>query len=208
MIIIEVIDILNSLNGGKSDLELEILIKRIIDETKNLSYKSKYKIFKKSDIEYLLKGEDINLYTKDCNEIAVFIVTLSIDFEKRLKYYEKIDKLAYIVYDCVCSHLIEEKAELLQNEIKEILLKNNKYMLNRFSPGYGDFSVDTNADISKILEANKMGVFLTDKNMFIPSKTISAIIASGDTVKYFNFCKTCNLTKTCELIKKGKRCYE
>ncbi len=108
----------------------------------------------------------------------------------------------------VCSHLIEEKAEILQSEINTKLLEKNKYTLNRFSTGYGDFPIDVNEKISNILDANRLGIYLTEKNMFMPSKTISGIIASGDKHNYFNFCKTCNITKECNLIKEGRRCFE
>lgn len=118
------------------------------------------------------------------------------------------DKLKYIVYDKVCSHFIEDKCELLQSEINKELLKNNKFTLTRYSTGYGDFPIDVNKDIHKMLDGQRLGIFLTEKNMFMPSKTISGIIASGDIKDYFNFCKTCNITKDCKLIKEGRRCYE
>ncbi len=200
--------ILFELNRGKTDKELEELIDKFIIELEEMPWKSNFRIFKTNEIKNILIGEDIKLYVKDSNEVAVFIVTLNVDVDKRLRVLEKTDKLAYIVYDKVCSHYIEDKAEELQTEISKELLKNNRYMLSRFSTGYGDFPIDVNKDIVNITNANRLGVFLTDKNMFMPSKTISGIIASGDSVKSFNFCKTCNITDKCEYIKKGRKCYE
>ncbi len=201
-------DILFDLNGGKEDFELEQLISLYIKESENINFKTNYKIFKTNDIKHILIGENINDYCKDSNEICVFIVTLNVEVDKKLRTLEKTDKLKYLVFDRVLSHLVEEKTENLQNEIKKELLKKNKYMLNRYSTGYGDWPIDVNKEIHQILNANRMGIFLTDRNMFMPSKTISGIIASGDKVQSFNFCKTCNITKDCELIKNGRRCYE
>ncbi len=208
MNVINVNDILFDLNGGKEDLELTKLINEYILECENIDYKYNYKIFTFDEIKDLLIGENIKDYAKDSKNICVFIVTLNIETDKKLRQLEKVDKLKYLVYDRVLSHLIEDKAILLQEEVKEELLKNNKYMLNRFSTGYGDWPIDVNYSIHKILKADRLGIFLTEKNMFMPSKTISGIIASGDTVSSFNFCKTCNITKECKLIKEGRRCYE
>ncbi len=201
-------NILFELNKGMEDIEVFNLVDKFISQLQNTFYKSKYKIFSIEDIEKILIGEDIKLYTKDSKYIAIFIITLGIDIDKTLMIFEKTDKLGYIVFDKVCSHFIEEKTEELQKVIEKDLKINSKYALSRFSTGYGDFPICVNRDIVNILDANRMGIFLTDKDMFIPSKTISGIIASGDIVKSFNFCKTCNITQKCELIKKGDRCYE
>lgn len=208
MITINKDDILFELNGGKADDELISLIDQFCKEMENISFKQNYKIFKTDEIKNILIGNDIKSYAEDSKQIAVFIITLSHEVDKKLRVLEKMDKLQYLVYDKVCSHYIEDLCQNLQDEIKIKLLKENKFMLNRYSTGYGDFPIDVNKDIHKILNADRLGVFLTDKNMFIPSKTISGLIASGDIKETFNFCKTCNLTHECNLIKVGRRCYE
>lgn len=201
-------NILFELNGGKPDAELITLIDTFSKEMENISFKQNYKIYNTDEVSDILIGNDINSYAKDSKQIAVFIITLSHDVDKKLRYLEKMDKLQYLVYDKVCSHYIEDLCQNMQDEIKTDLLKHNKYMLNRYSTGYGDFPINVNKDIHKMLNADRLGIFLTDKNMFIPSKTISGIIASGDVTESFNFCKTCNITKDCNLIKSGRRCYE
>ncbi len=208
MIIIKKEDILYDLNGGKEDSELELLVEKYMLEASSCISKSRYKIFDTEDIRDILVGNDINSYCEQSKKVAIFIVTLNVDIDKQLRVLEKTDKLAYIVYDRVCSHLIEDKAEELQKEVSIELLKDSKYVLNRFSTGYGDFPIDINEKIHKILDANRLGVFLTDRNMYMPSKTISGIIAGGDVIKSFNFCKTCNLTKECKLIREGRKCFE
>ncbi len=208
MSVIKKEDILYDLNGGKEDKELEILVDKFMLEASNCISKSKYKIFDTSEIQDMLIGNDINSYCEKSKKVAVFIVTLNVDMDKRLRVLEKTDKLSYIVFDRVCSHLIEDKAEEIQKEITKELVNDCKFVLNRFSTGYGDFPIDVNEKIHKILDANRLGIFLTDKNMYMPSKTISGIIAGGDITKSFNFCKTCNLTKECKLIREGRKCFE
>ncbi len=208
MIFINKLDILRELNGGKPDREIEELIEVFIDELSNIECKSNFKIISTKDASSFLIGNDIKSYVENSKEIAVFLVTTNISIDQRLKRLEKLDKLAYIVFDKVTSHYIEDMAEKLQKEIGKELLQRNKYMLNRFSTGYGDYPIGVNEKIVDLLNGNRLGVFLTEKNMFMPSKTISGIIAAGDINKSFNFCKTCNLTNNCTYLKGGQKCYE
>ncbi len=184
------------------------MIERFINELSAIECRSGFKILKTTDATDFIKGEDIRSYVENSKHIAVFLVTTSIAVDQKLKRLEKLDKLAYIVFDKVSSHYIEDVAEQLQKEIELELLKENKYTLNRFSTGYGDYPLEVNEQIVDLLNGNRMGVFLTEKKMFMPSKTISGIIAAGDINKTFNFCKTCNLTKNCVYIKGGRKCYE
>lgn len=201
-------DILFQLNGGKEDLEVIQLIEQYTLEMQNITYKQKYKVFKTNEVSNILQGEDIKKYSEYSNETAIFIITLSHDVDKKLRMLEKIDKLKYIVYDTVASHYVEHLCSNMQNEIHQQLLKNNKYALARFSAGYGDFDININKTIYDMLDASRLGVYLTEKNMFIPSKTITGIICAGDINESFNFCQTCNITNECKLIKEGRKCYE
>ncbi len=170
--------------------------------------RSSYKILKTEAAGDFLLGNDIKSYTENSNELAIFLVTTGVSVDQKLKRLEKTDRFSYFVFDKVASYYIEDMAEKLQKEIEQELLINNKYTLNRFSTGYGDYPIEVNEKIVDFLNGNRLGVFLTEKNMFMPSKTISGIIAAGDVNKSFNFCKTCNLTKNCTHLKGGRKCYE
>lgn len=190
------------------DIELESLIDKSIETIVKIEYKYSYKIIETSEANDFLVGKDINIYAENSNQIAVFLITLNIEVDKILKRLEKIDKLEYIVFDTVCSHYIEEKTESLQKEVSEYLLSKSKYMLNRFSTGYGDYPIEVNEKIVNFLNGNRLGVHLTEKKMFIPSKTICGLIAAGDKNQSFNFCRTCNITKECKYLKAGRKCFE
>ncbi len=199
---------MQELNGGKADAEIVDLISKAKARLSQTCSKVSYKIIETENAKDFFVGDDIKSYANGSNEIAVFILTLGVEVDKHIKRLEKLDKLEYVVFDKVASYYIEELADDLQDEIKEQLLKNNKFMLNRFSTGYGDYPLSVNKKIVEFLDGNRLGVFLTDKNMFIPSKTICGIVAAGDSKDYFNFCKTCNLGGECSHLKKGGRCFE
>ena len=45
----------------------------------------------------------------------------------------------------------------------------------RFSPGYGDFLLENQRDFFELLKIGDFGVKLTERYIFIPEKTVTAI---------------------------------
>lgn len=200
--------ILKDLCNAKKDDEI---IKIIDDFEKNLikiKIKKLFKILKITELHDVLLGNDIKKYCENSKNCGIFVITLGIEVDKKLRFYEKTDKLKYLVFDKVCSYYIEHEMDILQKEINKTLLVNSKFVKERFCTGYGDFPLKVNEVISDILDVNTIGVYLTDKHMFIPSKTICGIIASSDIDEKFDFCISCNTRKNCKQINNGRKCFE
>ena len=58
---------------------------------------------------------------------------------------------------------------------KELIRKSEKLFSKRFSPGYGDLSLETQKVFYDLLEMNKIGVDMTESFMLIPQKSIIAL---------------------------------
>lgn len=200
--------ILNELCNGRKDEEIISLIEKFEKDIFHMHIKKTFKIFKTEELKEILIGNNVKDYSKYSTYCAVFVITLGIDVDKRLRFYEKTNKLDYIIFDKVASHYIEDRVEILQNQITEELLKYDRYVMKRFCTGYGDFPLNINNNIVDILDANKFGIYTTDKSMFIPSKTIGGIIASSNINEPFNFCKSCNIKYKCRKKERGESCFE
>jgi cobalamin-dependent methionine synthase I len=46
----------------------------------------------------------------------------------------------------------------------------------RFSPGYGDWTLDNQPQVLQLAEAERIGITLTESNIMIPRKSVSAVI--------------------------------
>ena len=102
---------------------------------------------------------------------------------------------------------IESYVDQVEDSIRQDAIKRGWYLRPRFSPGYGDFALDHQKDIFQILECEKrIGLTLTEGNLMMPSKSVTAII--GLTTEERKSCQMekCSLcAKTdCEFRQEGE----
>ena len=74
----------------------------------------------------------------------------------------------------------------------------------RFSPGYGDLSLEHQKDWFRLLDITKqIGVELTDSLLMTPSKSVTAIIGLSyvNGIKTNSGCEHCTKKSTCEFSK-------
>ena len=87
---------------------------------------------------------------------------------------------------------IEETPKLTDQFVKE-----NLYLRPRFSPGYGDFSIEHQTMIVRMIEASKkIGLTVTDSLMLSPSKSVTAVIGISETKRICTVkgCEACAKT--------------
>lgn len=204
---------------GKIDDNINLLIDECINElTKISNYKYIFKIFNinKSeekiellDSNLIFKGKDILEHLKNSNMCAVMAVTLGSDVDTKIRYYEKINLTKALILDACASTGIEWVCDEVQKEIKEEAEKSDLGITYRYSPGYGDFSIDIQSKIINSLDAQKkIGLTVTEDNILIPRKSVTAIIGFQDKrIKVFNpGCRKCNNFARCQYKEGGSHC--
>ncbi len=122
--------------------------------------------FGEFESEVLLKN------LKDCQEAFVFAVTLGIDVDRLLNKLAVISTTDYFVTDALASALAEAAAGEAERRIKgEVLCRP------RFSPGFGDLSLEVQPRIIRSIDAQKLlGVTLGKTYLMSPMKTVTAIM--------------------------------
>lgn len=166
------------------------------------------KIFlKESNFE--LMGEDIKKHLKNSDQCILMAITLGHDVDTRIRYYEKISMDKALILDACASTIIEEISDRLCKEIEENLKKNNKALTRRYSPGYGDLSLDIQGEFLSIIDAKKtIGLTSTSNSILIPRKSITAIMGIVDIKnrKRINNCINCNNYNSCIFSKGDENC--
>lgn len=82
-------------------------------------------------------------------------------------------------------------------------------MTDRFSPGYGDFSIGMQGEICRVLDtARKIGVTVNESGILIPRKTITAVlgVSKHPQTKRTSGCAVCDLFETCSYRREGRTC--
>lgn len=120
----------------------------------------------------VVKSKSLAINLKECKEAYIFVATLGILNDRAIEKRFKIDKLSGAIFDCASTTLIESFCDY----VNEYFRKENS-LRPRFSPGYGDFSIEHQKSILKALDAYKnVGVTLTESLMMIPSKSVTAVV--------------------------------
>ncbi len=102
----------------------------------------------------------------------VFVVTLGIEVDRLLARLSKTSRAEAFIFDAVASALIEAACDVAEEEIKgECICRP------RFSPGYGDFSIEHQGALLSLLGAPvHLGVCVGEGGMMSPMKTVSAVM--------------------------------
>lgn len=173
--------------GQNIDDNLFQLLDDCISEVMNISKKSSvYEIF---DIErtgkelrlagttLVLRGEDINSHLLKAEKCAVMAVTLGLEVDRRIDFYSKMDLTKGLIFDACAASAVESLCDMVQEEIEAHAKSMGLETTTRYSPGYGDFPIDIQKDITKVLKTyERMGLCVNDSSVMIPRKSITAFI--------------------------------
>jgi len=104
-------------------------------------------------------------------------VTLGLEADKRISFYSRTDLTKGLIFDACATAAAEALCDIVQEEIeakaKVMGLKTTK----RYSPGYGDFSIDIQKEIARVLKTyEKIGLAVNECSIMIPRKSVTAVI--------------------------------
>lgn len=201
--------------GQKINSELDNLIDICIEITRqsiNPRYNLRvYTILKESnskihigDSNLVLESKELYKLLNNCDECILISTTLGIDIEKEIRKYSYSELTKSIIIDSCATVAIETVCDEIQSSIKNELIKYNKYITDRYSPGYGDLSISFNKEIIELLDSYKeIGLTTTYSQIMTPRKSVVAIIGiSKNEEKIIKItCTTCLNYENCKYRK-------
>ena len=170
-------------------------LSNLIEKTKVLSRgllhpQGMFKIVDKKD----LKGEP---YFKGQDMIVFGLCTIGKEVENKVNQLNQRGELAKaVILDAMGSVATESAADFLNLQICELCQKRGWGSSRRFSPGYGDWSLEGQKFIFSLLPAERIKVRLNQSCMMIPRKSVSFAIKIGEefrSLRKKRICETCNL---------------
>lgn len=179
---LEVLRYLGIKDGSINEQTKNAILSGINEVEKVENFKSYYKVF-----DFVLDGENIkistlnikskalSLHLKNAKKIILYTATLGQAVDKLLNSYAKTDVYMQVIIQAVATAIIENHVDSEQENLKKDYC--NYKILSRFSPGYGDLSLEYQSQILNLLNAQKnCGIFANESNVLIPSKSITAVI--------------------------------
>jgi len=121
---------------------------------------------------FSLSSGKLALCLKGCKKAVVFAATVGIGPDRLVMRYGSTAAARALMLQAVGA----ERIETLCNSFCDDVAKEYGSVTPRFSPGYGDLSIETQKDIFAFLEPNKrIGLYLNDSMLMAPAKSVTAI---------------------------------
>lgn len=112
-----------------------------------------------------------------CSKIILFGATVGIEIDRLIAKYGRISPAKAVIFQAIGAERIEALCDAFNAEITEAYRKESLHTKPRFSPGYGDFPLEAQKDIFRVLDCpRKIGLSLNDSLLMSPSKSVTAII--------------------------------
>ncbi len=154
-----------------------------------------------------LAGKDIAEHLGGCEGAVLMCCTAGVGADRLIRSLQAEDMTKAVIADAFAGAAVEKICEAAENEAAERL--SGKNFTWRFSPGYGDFPLETQPWLLAALNApQKIGVCATESLMLTPCKSVTAIIGVSDEPieKGRRGCAVCNMKKSCEYRRRGTHC--
>ncbi len=166
---------------GKKDIQTQRLVDECVDiMLPELEYKVCFGEFALS-----FEGDWLNLgftrtkskvlknHLSGCNRVLVFAATIGLEADRIITKYSKLSPSKAVVLQAIGAERAESLCDVFENEIKA----EHTYIARRFSPGYGDFALETQKDIFTHLNCCRLlGITLNSNMLITPTKSVTAVI--------------------------------
>ena len=124
-----------------------------------------------------------------CEEVIVFAATIGLEIDRLIRRYTNLSPAKALFFQAIGAERIESLCDTFCDDLKGEGLQ----LRPRFSPGYGDLSLELQKDIFRVLDCpRKIGLSLNESLLMSPSKSVTAIIGiGGGEEEAKNKCSTC-----------------
>lgn len=123
------------------------------------------------------KSRDLKLNLKGCQYVYLMGATIGIGVDRLIARASVGDMTKATIYQAAGAAYVEEYCDYINEEIRKKALEEGMVLRPRFSPGYGDFALENQKDIFRLLNLSKhTGISLSDSMLMSPSKSVTAVI--------------------------------
>ncbi len=126
---------------------------------------------------FCVKSKSLSKHLSDCTSAVLFAATLGSEADMLIYKYSLISPSKAVAAQAAATAMIEMYADDICSIFEEEAKKDGLYITKRFSPGYGDLSLECQSDFLGALDAGKrIGLCITDSGMLTPVKSVTAVV--------------------------------
>ena len=137
---------------------------------------------------------------RGCSQAYLMAATLGMGPDRLITRASVSQMSRAVILQAAAAAMIEAWCDEVNRMIIREASSQGLHCRPRFSPGYGDFSIDHQRDFAQILRLQKeIGLSLTQTLLMMPSKSVTAVIGLSDE-------KSDCLLQGCEMCSKRREC--
>lgn len=147
-----------------------------------------------------IHSRNLSRNLKGCSKVVLLGATLGAETDRLLRRLSITDIARAVVVQACAAAILEEYLDEWQEGLRKDLAGEGFYLRPRFSPGYGDFSIEHQGEILWLLDsAKRIGLSMTESGMLTPTKSVTAVIGLSreETACHRSGCEVCK-KKDCE----------
>lgn len=154
-----------------------------------------------------LEGETAARMLESCDRAALLACTLGTRFDQLLTAAQARSMARAVILDACGSALVEQGCDEAEEALSAYF--PGRYLTDRFSPGYGDLSLELQRGLCAALDSQRrLGLHVTESLLLNPVKSVTAVIGISDRPQMARIrgCAYCQMRDRCALRKGGKHC--
>ncbi|MCQ2591428.1 MAG: hypothetical protein MJ188_01480 [Treponema sp.] len=125
-----------------------------------------------------LNSKDLFNNLRDCCSVYLLAATIGPRVDALIRKTQSLDSAKASVFQAVGAMYIEKVVDFANQEIKKQNLEQGKLTRPRFSPGYGDVSLQVQKDFFRLLPCTRIGLTLMDSLIMAPEKSVTAFVGA------------------------------
>lgn len=136
-----------------------------------------------------------------CERILLFAATVGLAPDRMVSRYASLSPTKALWMQAIGAERIESLCECFAAAVREQKREEGLLTRPRFSPGYGDFSIEAQRDIFAVLDCQrKLGLALNESLLMSPTKSVTAIIGLTRDARESFLGDGCDVCQTKECI--------
>lgn len=124
-------------------------------------------------------SEEISVRCRGAQELAVFVVTIGPQLEKRVEQLFRTKPAMTLILDNYGSETVVALACQVRQVIREYARSKGYQVGERYCPGYGDWNTKELQKLFRLIGGNKIGVKLKASSMMWPRKSYACVLPIG-----------------------------
>ena len=125
---------------------------------------------------FTVTSKDLGVNLKNSFSVILMAATIGPQVDALIQRYGKINPAKGAAMQATAAMFIESYVDSINHMLKREALSQRMVLHPRYSPGYGDVSLEVQNIFFSLLPCTKIGLSLTDTLFMIPEKSVTAFI--------------------------------